>query len=328
MYHSAGAPFGRATSYRSAFASMARMHQALDTYSFDKSPKLCRDGCAHTRTYISPSYEAGKWCTTDMLLLAKTRGLWHTSISRGAAVAGRVELLIWLKEHMTEDEWCGSSVAAAALQAIGNLCVLEWLEQQEQLPKAEEWPRIIDVAARRNNVEALDWLHARGHTFDNYVCNAAAERGALQALQHLTAKGVELDEDIVKAAAEGGNIQMILWLSERGLIDWDDAECLQMMLYHAGTYSHLELGKWLRERGAPWPVSCIDPDEQDGWYCSTKEQFEFLKWAITNDCPWGDEFSSQYCHDVQYEEGWDWIHEQGCPCTCPRRERRSYMWLL
>jgi hypothetical protein len=158
MYHTNGAhAFACATSYKSAFASMARMNQALEVkWSFDMSPKLCRDGCAHTRTYMSPCYDAGKWCTEEMLLVAKTHRIWHASVSRGAAVAGRVELLKWLKEHMTEEEWCGSNVAAAAMQQPGNLCVLEWLQQQGGLPQANDWPRIIDVAARRNNVEALD----------------------------------------------------------------------------------------------------------------------------------------------------------------------------
>jgi hypothetical protein len=139
----------------------------------------------------------------------------------------------------------------------------------------------------------------------------------------VTAKGAEMDEVIVTAAAEGGSINMVLWLSERGLIDWDDTEFLQTMLFQAGTTTQLELAKWLRERGAPWPDNFFDPEESDAWYCSTKEQFEFLKWAITSGCPWGDCFSSEYCHDVEYDEGWDWLHEHGCPCNCSSREQRG-----
>jgi hypothetical protein len=228
-----------------------------------------------------------------MLLSAKARDFWQMSIGRGGAVAGRVELLSWLKEHVTEKEWDAGSVATAALQRPGNLRVLEWLHEQGQLPQANTDPRLTAVATERNDIEALTWLQAQGHQPDGLACFAAASSGALQALQFLTERGAPMDDHICKAAATSGSTQLLLWLSEQGFINLNDPECLQMMLYHAGTTRQLELRKWLRERGAPWPGGVVDSREIGRWGFDTKERFELLKWAITNGCPWGNEWTSE-----------------------------------
>jgi hypothetical protein len=317
MYHSNATLPSLATSYKSAFASMARMHEAL-TRSFDMSIELRRESCYIRRKHITPCYEAGKWCTEQMLLSAKVRDFWHASINRGAAVAGRVKLLSWLMAHMSEKEWDAGSVATAALQRPGNLRVLEWLQEQGQLPQANTNPHLPAVAAERNDTEALTWLHAQGHQLDCLACFAAARSGALQALQFLTERGAPMDDDICKAAATSGSMQLLLWLSEQGFINLDDPECSQMMLYHAGTTGQLELGKWLRERGAPWPEGVVDCREIGRCSIDFKEQFEFFKWAITNGCPWGDGWTSEDCEYAYNHnlEGWLWIHEHGCPCDC------------
>ena len=104
---------------------------------------------------------------------------------------------------------------------------------------------------------------------------------------------------------------------------WDNPDFTKALLASAGQHGYLAACKWLRSVGAQWPDDGLVIDSEVGegevWKLNT------LQWARAEGCHWGD-WTSNVCHFIKKEwqgtvnepELLEWVHENGCPCDCPR----------
>jgi len=66
-------------------------------------------------------------------------------------------------------------------------------------------------AAEGGNIEALQWLQAKGCIWDARTCAGAARWDTLEVLEWLLDNGCPWDSSTINAAARGGHIEVLKW---------------------------------------------------------------------------------------------------------------------
>lgn len=74
----------------------------------------------------------------------------------------------------------------------------------------------IDRAALRNNIHALEWLHAHGYRGTAGAVHVAAQNGQVHALEWLHARWYRGTEGAVVLAAQNGHVPALEWLYAHG----------------------------------------------------------------------------------------------------------------
>jgi hypothetical protein len=244
--------------------------------------------------------QAGAMCTRERLqqLIENGLGL-RAALCTGAARAGRVRTLMWLKQQRCPFDLC--KVLTAALQHA-HLQVLDWVRDDEQLwsevlihlpfePGSsvigaslleaaassastlvlsymqvnglldEDGGRYIaQYAARLGHLPLLKWLHQQGYEIDSDETGQAAEGGHLAALQYLhETVQCSLDDDGLYEAKDKGHVDIMRYYKAAGVGAWS-AVALAEKLEFAGFNGHLAAAQWLRSLGAEWPAKLWEYD--------------------------------------------------------------------
>jgi hypothetical protein len=233
------------------------------------------------------------------LLKAHELGLPFTrEVAAGAACSQRLELVKWLyTEHNCplDDKAPFNAKTCAAAARLGHVHVLEFLHS-EGCP----WDaQACTAAADTSHLQVLQWL--RGYQCEwnpKKVVEAAAKRDDIEMLTWLAQQQVGFDQHTILAA---NDVSTIEWLHERGC-EWNPYEIcrkavlanklavLEFVFTHAqigrskridllstaGTYGVLGAAVWLREHGVEWPR------ELKFRYMNWKP--ELLAWARQQGC--------------------------------------------
>jgi hypothetical protein len=184
-----------------------------------------------------------------------------------AAYEGNLEVIRFL--HDNGAPWIADSMIENAAES-GNVQLLQYLQQQECALDEDAFTG----AARGGHVPVLEYLHAKQCPFNEEACTASAEYGCLQALRWLIEHGCPYDAPAISlTAAESGDVNILqytLHVAPAGSAQ------LTELLNAAGTYTHLNAAKWLRQQGAEWPAVLM---------CDGRQWPEkALSWATQEGC--------------------------------------------
>ena len=94
-------------------------------------------------------------------------------------------------------------------------------------------------------LEALQWLHERGCSWDANTCSAAARGGHLAVLQWARANGCAWNANTCSDAARGGHLAVLQWARANGC-DWNANTCSC-----AAYNGHLAVLQWAHANGCP-----------------------------------------------------------------------------
>jgi hypothetical protein len=238
-----------------------------------------------------------------MLKWALQQGLAQsTSICEGAAVAGRLEFLRWLREVMKLPSALGRMQFAACKR--GDLQLLRWVCSADSTPTLAEGCALECVAAvgASGSINTLAWLQLN-HCFSmndglhSHAYAGAIAAGNLDSVRYLFGYNYSLDEECIAQAAQHGHAALVAFLhttAEYSLYDPNGLACglaaarrgsvavlaymqphapdkfsnvtaLKDMLYCCMRLNHLAAAKWLREQGAQWPDKLWFFDESDDY---------------------------------------------------------------
>ncbi|KXZ43750.1 hypothetical protein GPECTOR_81g200 [Gonium pectorale] len=244
-----------------------------------------------------------------------------------ATCLGRLEALKKLHEHgcpLVADD-----VSSAAAEH-GHLPVLVWAV--EELGALLQDRQLAEAAAKKCDMEALQWLWQRGCPLNAYkVALAAAEGGNLPvlvwAVEELGAQPTS--KAFMEMAASSGCVKLMAWLREHGC-PWD--ENLFRRTASAGCEAALE---WLVERGCPMPTD-------GGPYVAAARNNDLatLSCLARLGCPWGPASGAgavfETCiHSWRPLPVLRCLFELGCPVTAedcfrlaPQASAEVHRWLV
>jgi hypothetical protein len=162
-----------------------------------------------------------------------------SSVCRGAAIAGRLDILQWARQAGIP--WDNAVCEAAS--AAGHLHVVRWAHEN-----GAPWNEYSCGAAatRHARLNMLEWLRTHDAPVGQFTCCAAAAAGKLDALQWALANGAQWDEQTCALAAYGGHLAVLQWARSMGA-PWDSRTCR-----NAACAGNLEVLQWARENGCAW----------------------------------------------------------------------------
>jgi hypothetical protein len=145
-----------------------------------------------------------------------------------AAGAGHLAVLQWLQEHGYDIDLLAVADAAASCKSpTRSVAVLQWVQQQHQLPNAvytEFDEPTLAAAAGAGNTAALLFLLALGCPMDEQTTEYAVESGSFDTVRLLHEHGCPWSVHCCEAAATLARMDMLVWLRERGC-EFDAERC-------------------------------------------------------------------------------------------------------
>ena len=213
--------------------------------------------------------EAMKWLKDNGYTF--TSGAYSRACESGAK---SVEIFQWLKEQ--DCPWDNKAYIVAAKK--GNMEALNWLSENGECVWNDD---ACAKAARKGHLEVLKRLREKGCPWNWSICKLAAKRGWMECLVWANENGCtwkpKKDAALFKAAVAGGKLEIVKWMSQKLTFEPTQEHCDL-----AARRGHLEVLKWLREKGVPWEKFTLEEAlSADG------DRSETLKWAIRNGCPFG-----------------------------------------
>lgn len=267
--------------------------------------------------------ELAMWLVDEghMPITSETLG----SLVRKAGELGKIECLDWcldLAEEYSDREDVQRMIAQYAAQGAADYArvnVLEYLHARELLWQDEEG-QLQEHAAWGGDLATVTWLKERGFAPTQEAVSSAMRNGQLAMVkylmdqEHLTPTDSHGRGMLALIAAKRGHVACLQLLYERNMGDWTFPPFITQLMGFAGTAEDIAALKWLHETfHAPWPLRCFG---------TMLWSLEALQWALPLGCPWGS-WSSYMCQTLLREhryEQLEWIHSNGCPCTCPRSD--------
>lgn len=222
---------------------------------------------------------------------------------RIAARAGQLEVIQWL---ISRGERITAEVVMDATQEA-QLPMMEWLHTHTQYHVPKIWPlpsNAISWAARKGNVEALNWTLQMGCVLSPDVASGAARGGHLELLQDLRGRGCKWNQYSCAEAAAGGHFRVLEWLRENGC-PWNEKTC-----YKAAGGGHLGLLQWAWAKGCDWNSKTYTRAARSG-------HLAILVWASANGCP----LQRDRVIETDDPEVRKWALENGCEVDKVERKR-------
>ena len=180
---------------------------------------------------------------------------------------------------------------------------------------------IATKAAQEGRLDVLKliWLHdsGRNDSGDGYESDVfsdvfhAASHGQKhvldwyamiphEGLDARVAAYLETLDGACDGAAWGGHLELLKYLREKGCA-WSEETCVT-----AANGAHLHVLKWLRECGCPWYLDIM---------CAAAAgsgNLEIMQWVHDNGCPWNN-YTCACAAAAGHLEILKWLRENGCP---------------
>lgn len=173
--------------------------------------------------------------------------------------------------HQSVGAFIYEDTALDVVARTDRLDVLEWLRAHGCL--ATSWTFL--QAARHGKLAVLDWLHQHCRPWDQEVCAVLAYWGMLDALQYVRARGCPWDENVCARAAAGGRLQVLQWAVANGC-PWDR----HSICYVAAPYCGLQVLQWLVAQGCAWD------DHIPLAVAKAVHEPDLLAWIVQSGRPW------------------------------------------
>lgn len=162
-----------------------------------------------------------------------------------AARMGRVDALVWLRDHGCV---CADLHLFAEAAEARSIDVLDWVHANCRAWDAEA----CACVATSGWLAGLQHMRAGGCPWDVWVCTEAAAAGALDVLAWARANGCPWDAETILGIVDARNVPVLCWLIDHG-IEWRASLARAV----AFTRDEPDFFEWLMERGLEWdPVAC------------------------------------------------------------------------
>lgn len=152
--------------------------------------------------------------------------------------------------------------------------------------------KCLEYYVSNGNISALDYLKAMNFLFTSPLCERAAETGRLDVLKYLRANGCLWNRMMPIFAARNGHVDILQYALEGDtkVQPLFDTQIVNMCFVEAATKGHVEVIKYLHQRGYAW-------DSQTVMLASHYRQFEVFKYAVEQ-----GKFTPDYNHygDLQF----------------------------
>jgi hypothetical protein len=261
-----------------------------------------------------------------------------TSVCEGAAVAGRLDVLRWLREVVklpwdlgreqlaackrgdlqllrwvcdaagsnTLADPC-SSLSISAAAASGSVDLLAWLELNRCLRDAVDRDVGLAGAIGAGQLDSVRYLCIRDNTAGEVQLLLAARRGHAALVEFLHKEGCSLYAEGVDSgleAARSGSVAVLAYIHAHEPEAFTKTNALKDMLHCCMRLNHLDAAKWLREQGAPWPNTLWFFDDADEYLVNSTDlmqtcSLEMLQWAIAAGCPYGNDWEYGTCNELR-----------------------------
>ncbi len=196
------------------------------------------------------------WLVALKSIWQERHGQLMVHAARGAAEAGSLAVLIWLRGLGLDLGQADCHVVLGAALRGGHVAVADWLVDEAGCPlpsDEDQGDPVWMAAAEGGHVEALRWLLGRGLPVYPWSVLQAAEAGHLEAVRFLHAQfGAELTEEDTREnmfadAAGSGSLPTAAWLLQAGCPMGPDAYLL------AARAGDADMVVWLAgEARCPW----------------------------------------------------------------------------
>jgi hypothetical protein len=168
---------------------------------------------------------------------------------------GTFEMYMYCHNTLCDDK--KSCLTGGLIGAVKNLNyeMFEYIINQEKFDTIRE--KVLDdedyceIAAAKNDLPMLIYLHERGFKMDSGVCSEAASFNNMEMLLFALQNGCVPDEDAIAYAAKGGHYDIVKYLHENEA-PWDETAAV-----FAGRNGHLDVLAYLVENGAIWDKNVI-----------------------------------------------------------------------
>ncbi|KJE97758.1 hypothetical protein CAOG_07861 [Capsaspora owczarzaki ATCC 30864] len=218
------------------------------------------------------------------------------SMCRSAVIAGRMDLVHWLRSDFKCPWDCETLLAAAE---NGHLTMLQYA-LKTGCPPPSDSTALATAAARGGQLAVLKWLSTRREfSWNAATAEQAAANGHLAVLQFLQLHDCPWDEAACAAAARFGHLAVLCFLREHGC-PWNAKTCAS-----AARGGHFVLLQWARAANCPWDASTCSSAALGGHY-------DVLRWARANNCAW-DENTCSYAAGAGHLRVLNWARTNGCP---------------
>jgi len=174
----------------------------------------------------------------------------HTAAARNGLVEAQLrKRLEWLTDRAGLVLPNGTY---AIIARYGNVGLVDWLWRRSGCPQLE--PCLWTEAARSGSLAMLQWLRDRGCVWTNQSCVVAAKRDRLDVLQWMHAHGYDLSgRALSESAGASGRIDVIEWARDNTK---RSVSGFRTML-NAAKRGHLDIVKWLHTRHGIGPTSRV-----------------------------------------------------------------------
>ena len=252
-----------------------------------------------------------------------------TQIHRAAVEFGRLEILIWFKKRGIHFQFDYDACSIAAER--GHLDLVKWLHLDNEVA--------LEVDESLSPVRDLLDYQVGFVKRQSNVCLSAAKGGHLEIIKWARNKGCSLGNRETFAAILGKTrrIDIIEWAWDfGGYHDNYTLFSLTSLSRYAAAYGNFHVLKWCLSKTNIWNseilgfaliaghLNILEFIHNEGFICTEASvastaarhgHLDILIWQREHGGNWDESvctLSKSHAH-IQ-----DWIHRNGCPCSCPR----------
>jgi hypothetical protein len=163
----------------------------------------------------------------EILQWARMNGCpWSLSTLGIAALTGRFENLKWAMRNGCPYDANSRYICDEAVRG-GHTRILKWLIKQGCM---YNHINSMSLAAKKGDLEMVQYLYDRNHTLDERFCSSAARGGHLKVLQYLREKNCPWNEDVCIYAIDNYHPKVLEWAIKNGCprIDDEDEESVHL----------------------------------------------------------------------------------------------------